>query len=104
MKNKLKIPRNRPMADFLPTVTITAKNLATEITNFNVHKEDILGENNITYEHVRNNKRVRGLLVESGIVPEKLPAEEDIKKLERKVKNEEKRIADIYSSKKHRNN
>ncbi len=93
MKNKLKIPSNRPMADFLPTVTITAKNLATEITNFNVKKENINGENNITNEHVRNNKRVRGILVESGIVPENLPPEEDIKKLERRVRKDEKRIA-----------
>jgi DNA-damage-inducible protein D len=93
MKSKLNIPQNRPMADFLPTVTITAKNLATEITNFNVKKENLNGENNITSEHVRNNKKVRGILVESGIVPEKLPPEEDIKKLERRVSKDEKMIA-----------
>jgi len=93
MKNKLKIPTNRPMADFLPTVTITAKNLATEITNFNVKKENLNGENNISSEHVKNNKRVRGILVESGIVPENLPPEEDIKRLENRVKKDEKRIA-----------
>ncbi len=97
MKNKLKIPQPRPLADFLPTVTITAKNLATEITNFNVNKENLNGEPHITQEHVRNNKRVRGILVESGIVPEELPPEEDIKKLERKVKKDEKSIA--FSSK-----
>ncbi len=93
MKNKLKIPSNRPVADFLPTVTITAKNLATEITNFNVRKENLDGENKITYEHVKNNKKVRGLLVESGIVPENLQPEEDIKKLERRIKKDEKNIA-----------
>ena len=93
MKTKLNIPQNRPMADFLPTVTITAKNLATEITNFNVKKENLNGENNITSEHVRNNKKVRGILVESGIVPEKLPPEEDLKKLERRVSKDEKKIA-----------
>lgn len=93
MKNKLKIPSKRPLADFLSTVTITAKNLATEITNFNVKKENLNGENNITDEHVKNNKRVRGLLVESGIVPENLPSEEDIKKLEQRVKKDEKKIA-----------
>ncbi|MBS3125348.1 DNA damage-inducible protein D [Candidatus Woesearchaeota archaeon] len=93
MKNRLKIPSNRPMADFLPTVTITAKNLATEITNFNVKNENLSGENHITHEHVKNNKRVRGLLIESGIVPENLPAEEDIKKLERRVKKDEKLLA-----------
>lgn len=100
MKNKLKIPNNRPMADFLPTVTITAKNLATEITNFNVKKENLNGENNITSEHVKNNKKVRGILVESGIVPEELPPEEDIKKLERRVKKDEKKIADAPRQKK----
>ncbi|MBS3124281.1 DNA damage-inducible protein D [Candidatus Woesearchaeota archaeon] len=94
MKNKLRIPKNRPLADFLPTVTITAKNLATEITNFNVKKEDLDGENTITDEHVKSNQRVRGILVDSGIIPEKLPPEEDIQKLQRKVKSEEKTIAD----------
>ena len=93
MKNKLKIPSERPIADFLPTVTITAKNLATEITNFNVKKENLNEESNITTEHVKNNKSVRGILVESGIVPEDLPPEEDIKKLERRVKKDESKIA-----------
>jgi len=93
MKIKLNIPQNKPLADFLPTVTITAKNLATEITNFNVKKENLNGEHNITNEHVKNNKNVRGLLIESGIVPENLPAEEDVKKLERKIKKNEKQIA-----------
>ncbi|MDI6738611.1 MAG: DNA damage-inducible protein D [Nanoarchaeota archaeon] len=92
MKNKLKIPQSRPMADFLPTVTITAKNLATEITNFNVCKDNLNGETPITKEHVRNNSDVRKLLVKRGIKPEELPPEQDIKKLERKVKADEKRI------------
>lgn len=106
MKNKLNIPSKRPLADFLPTVTITAKNLATEITNFNVKKENLHDESPITQEHVKNNKKVRGLLIESGIVPEELPPEEDIQKLERKVKQDERRIAknsntnNIYKKKK----
>ncbi len=100
MKQKLNIPQGRPLADFLPTVTITAKNLATEITNFNVKKENLNGENRITFEHVRNNKKVRGILVESGIVPEKLPPEEDIKKLERRVSKDEKKIANDSKHKK----
>lgn len=99
MKNKLKIPFNRPIADFLPTVTITAKNLATEITNFNVKKENINNENNITFEHVKNNKRVRGILVESGITPENLPPEEDIKQLEQRVKKDERQMAEISKKK-----
>jgi DNA-damage-inducible protein D len=93
MKRKLGIKENRPLADFLPTITITAKQLATEITNFNVKKNDLKGEGNITNEHVKNNKDVRGLLGKSGIKPEELPAEEDIKKLERRVKSLDKQIA-----------
>ncbi|MDD3744072.1 MAG: DNA damage-inducible protein D [Lentimicrobiaceae bacterium] len=93
MKRKLGIKENRPLADFLPTITITAKQLATEITNFNVNKNNLKGEGNITSEHVKNNKDVRTLLGKSGIKPEELPAEEDIKKLERRVKSLDKQIA-----------
>ena len=92
MKKKLGIPENRPLADFLPTITITAKQLATEITNFNVKQHDLNGEERITDEHVKNNKDVRGLLGKSGIKPEQLPAEEDIKKLERRVKSADKEV------------
>jgi len=99
MKNKLEIPSKRPLADFLPTVTITAKNLATEITNFNVKKVNLYGEGNIAGEHVKNNKRVRSILIESGITPENLPPEEDIKRLERKVKKDDKKIANASKQK-----
>lgn len=92
MKRKLGIAENRPLADFLPTITITAKQLATEITNFNVKKNDLNGEPKITSEHVKNNSDVRRLLGKSGIKPEQLPAEEDIKKLERRVKSADKDI------------
>lgn len=92
MKKKLGIPENRPLADFLPTITITAKQLATEITNFNVKQHDLKGETKITNEHVKNNSDVRSLLGKSGIKPEQLPAEEDIKKLERRVKSADKGI------------
>jgi DNA-damage-inducible protein D len=93
MKSRLDIPENRPLADFLPTVTITAKNLATEITNFNVEKRDLQGEAPITEEHVQNNTDVRELLVKRGIKPEALPPEEDLQKLERRVKSTEKHLA-----------
>lgn len=92
MKRKLGIAENRPLADFLPTITITAKQLATEITNFNVKKNDLKRETKITNEHVKNNQDVRALLGKSGIKPEQLPAEEDIKKLERRVKSADKDI------------
>jgi DNA-damage-inducible protein D len=93
MKRKLGVAENRPLADFLPTITISAKQLATEITNFNVHKNDLKGETKITSEHVKNNTDIRTLLGKSGIKPEQLPAEEDIKKLERRVKASDKALA-----------
>ncbi|MDH3347158.1 MAG: DNA damage-inducible protein D [Desulfobulbaceae bacterium] len=92
MKEKLGMPSNRPLADFLPTVTIAAKNLATEITNHNVRQNDLHGERAITGEHVQNNSSVRNMLGERGIKPEELPPEEDIKKLERRVKSTEKKL------------
>jgi len=93
MKQRLKISDGRPLADFLPTVTIAAKNLATEITNYNVEENNLYGEPNITEEHVQNNSSVRNMLKHRGIVPENLPPSEDIKKLERRVKYEEKKLA-----------
>ena len=87
MKNKLNISQKRPLADFLPTVTISAKNLATEITNFNVDKNDYFGELKISNEHVRNNDDIRNLLIKRGIIPE-----EDIKKVEKKLKKSEKNL------------
>lgn len=92
MKEKLGVPDKRPLADFLPTVTITAKNLATEITNHNVKQHNLYGENSITDEHITNNKNIRKLLVDSGIKPEELPPSHDLKKLERKVKSDEKQL------------
>ncbi|MBI4848128.1 MAG: DNA damage-inducible protein D [Nitrospirae bacterium] len=92
MKKKMGLPEKRPLADFLPTITIKAKDLATEITNFNVRKENLKGEPQITNEHVKNNQDVRALLGKSGIRPESLPPEEDIKKLERKVKKTDKNM------------
>jgi len=94
IKRKLQIPDNRPVADFLPTVTIAAKNFATEITNFNVQKDNLQGEPKITDEHIKNNTEVRGVLVKNKIVPEELPPEEDIKKLERRVKSSDKKLGE----------
>jgi DNA-damage-inducible protein D len=93
MKRKLGVAENRPLADFLPTITISTKQLATEITNFNVRKNDMRGESSITKEHIKNNQDIRDLLDKSGIRPEELPAEEDIKKLERRIKNTDKKLA-----------
>lgn len=93
MKSHLGVKGNRPLADFLPTVTIAAKNLATEITNYNVEEKDLQGEVSITAEHIQNNLSVRELLSQRGIKPEELPPSEDIKKLERRVKSQEKKLA-----------
>jgi DNA-damage-inducible protein D len=93
MKKKLRVPEKRPLADFLPTITIKAKDLAAEITSFNTKKNDLRGESSITSEHIKNNKDVRELLGKSGIKPELLPPEEDIKKLERRLNSEGKKLA-----------
>lgn len=93
MKDKYGIVKSRPLADFLPTLTIAAKNLATEMTNHNVEQSDLQGERAITGEHVKNNESVRDMLGQRGIKPENLPAEEDLKKLERRVKSEENKLA-----------
>jgi DNA-damage-inducible protein D len=92
MKQRFGITASRPLADFLPTLTIAAKNLATEMTNHNVHQQDLQGESKITTEHIQNNESVRGMLGQRGIKPETLPPEEDIKKLERRVKSDEKKL------------
>lgn len=92
MKQRLGIKSTRPLADFLPTLTIAAKNLATEMTNYNVEQKDLQGESSITREHIQNNVSVRGMLAERGIRPEALPPAEDIKKLERRVNSESKKI------------
>lgn len=92
MKQKLGIKPSRPLADFLPSITIKAKDFATEITIFNVKDKDIHKGDSIAWEHITNNKSVRELLIERGIRPEELPAEEDIKKLERRVKSQEKKF------------
>ncbi len=93
MKAKYGVKENRPLADFLPTLTIAAKNLATEMTNYNVTEKDMYGEESITDEHVDNNLSVRKMLNKRGIKPENLKPAEDLKKLERRVKSENKKMA-----------
>ena len=92
MKTRYGITESRPLADFLPTLTIAAKNLATEMTNHNVSQDDLQGETAITDEHIQNNQSVRAMLGQRGIKPENLPPEEDLKKLERRIKTEEKKL------------
>ncbi len=93
MKMRLGVKSSRPLADFLPTLTIAAKNLATEMTNYNVDQKNLQGEAPITQEHIQNNQSVRQMLGQRGIQPENLPVAEDIKKVERRVTSNEKKIA-----------
>ena len=95
MKERLGAPENRPLADFLPLITIKAKDFANEITNYNINKEDLKSEKQITDEHVKNNKDVRNVLTQRGIVPEQLPAAEDLKKIERRHVSEAKNLTKI---------
>jgi len=92
MKKRLDVPKSRALADFLPTITIKAKDFANEITNFNIKRDDLRTETGITKEQVKNNQEVRKLLVKRNIKPEELPAAEDIKKLERKLTSEQKKL------------
>jgi len=99
MKKRLGIPSSRPLADFLPTITIKAKDFANEITIFNLKKEAALsGLNKITNEHVKNSGDIRNLLLQKGIRPEFLPVEEDVKKLKRRVQGDDKKLLQSIKS------
>ena len=91
MKRRLGVPSNRPVADFLPTISIKAKDFAAEMTNMNVQTKDLYGETSISNEHIENNQAVRKMLLERGIVPEDIPVAEDVKKVERRIESEKKR-------------
>jgi DNA-damage-inducible protein D len=92
MKQRLGMPQTRPLADFLPTIGIKAKDFAAEMTSVNVQAKDLKGEALITKEHVDNNAAVRQMLIERGIVPENLPPAEDVKKVERRLESEKKKV------------
>lgn len=99
MKNRLTVPGGRPLADFLPTITIKAKDFANEVTNLQVKQQDLRDESNITREHVKNNQDVRKILTDRSIHPEALPAGEDVKKVERRLKSDEKKLPKIRVAK-----
>jgi len=92
MKDRLQVPKGRPLADFLPTITIKAKDFANEITNFTIKRDDMRTEEGITVEHVRNNQEVRNILVKRNIKPEALPPAEDAKKVERRLISDERKL------------
>ena len=91
LKRKMGVPDSRPLADFLPTISIKAKDFAAEMTSVNVQSKDLQGERAITAEHEDNNRAVRQMLIQRGIVPENLPPAEDVKKVERRLATEEKK-------------
>lgn len=91
LKRKMGVPASRPLADFLPTISIKAKDFAAEMTSMNVQTKDLQSETMIAKEHIDNNAAVRKMLLERGIVPEDLPAAEDVKRVERRLASEEKK-------------
>ena len=100
MKKKLAIPDGRPLADFLPTLTIKAKDFASELTSHNVIEKDLSGESQISDEHIENNRAVRRILIERGVKPEALPPAEDVKKVQRKLDSDEKKLLKDVKKKK----
>jgi len=100
LKRKMGVPDSRPVADFLPTISIKAKDLAAEMTGLNVQSKDLKGQAKIEKEHVDNNFAVRNMLTQRGIVPENLPPAEDVKKLQRKLDGDEKKVLKEIKKKK----
>jgi DNA-damage-inducible protein D len=100
LKKKMGMPDSRPLADFLPTISIKAKDLAAEMTGLNVQSKDLKGQTKIEKEHIDNNLAVRQMLTKRGIIPENLPAAEDVKKLQRKLDGDEKKILKSNKKKK----
>jgi DNA-damage-inducible protein D len=92
LKKKMGVPENRPVADFLPTISIKAKDLAAEMTGLNVQTKNLKGQNPIEIEHVENSSAVRKMLVERGIHPENLPPSENVKKVQRKLESDNKKV------------
>ena len=92
MKHKLQVSTTRPLADFLPTLTIKAKDFATELTSHNVTEKDLKGQKSISKEHIDNNIAVRKMLLERGVKPETLPPAEDVGKVKRKLEDDEKKM------------
>jgi DNA-damage-inducible protein D len=92
MKDKLEVPKSRPLADYLSTPLITGKDFATSLTNGNIKNKELKGTNQIAEEHTINNQEVRELLIRRGFVPEELPAAEDVKKVKRRISSQEKKL------------
>jgi len=92
LKKKMGVPDNRPVADFLPTISIKAKDLAAEMTGLNVQSKDLKGQSRIESEHIANNTAVSNMLTQRGIIPENLPPADDVKKVQRKLDSDDKKV------------
>lgn len=92
LKKKMGVPDSRPIADFLPAISIKAKDLAAEMTSLNVQTQNLKGQTPVEKEHIDNSSAVRSMLLERGIQPENLPPAEDVKKLQRKLNSDEKKV------------
>jgi len=101
LKRKMGVPDKRPVADFLPTISIKAKDLAAEMTGLNVQSKDLIGQAKIENEHIENNIAVRNMLTNRGIIPENLNPAEDVKKLQRKLDGDEKKVLKETKKKNH---
>ena len=100
LKRKYNVPASRPLADFLPTVSIKAKDLAAEMTSVKTQTKNLFGQKKIEKEHVDNNRAVRKMLLDRGIVPENLPASEDVKKVARRLKRTDGSLLHVQKKKK----
>lgn len=91
MKRKFQVPDNRPLADFLSTLIIRAKDFTTELTSHNILEKDLSGEEAISQEHIDNNLATREILLKRGVKPENLPPAEDVHKVKRRLNTEQKK-------------
>lgn len=62
------------------------------MTGLNVQSKDLIGQSKIENEHIENNLAVRNMLTNRGIIPENLNPAEDVKKLQRKLDSDEKKV------------
>lgn len=79
MKKKRKVHESQPLADYMPTILLKAKDFASEITIYNIKEHDLHDERTIGSEHENSNRSVRKTLIQRGITPEHISPSENIK-------------------------
>lgn len=85
LRAKMNIPQGRDIEDFLPKITLAAKNFSNLITEANIHQKSLNKQEDISEEHRQANRSIRNTLKENNIQPEDLPIEEDIKESKKKL-------------------